>query len=452
MTRTKAILAVVAVGIGAAAAVAGALVWRSEVPALASPPTVDPDLIVAGERLAYLGNCAGCHTAPGGAALAGGLPIETPFGLIYTTNITPDSETGIGAWSLEAYRRAMRDGVDRRGRHLYPVFPYDHFTRMTDDDIAALYAWNMSREPVRAAVPDNALRFPYGLRPLLAGWKLLYLRPGAYSPDPARNEDWNHGAYLVAGLGHCGACHTPRDALGGPQRGAAFAGGEAEGWTAPALTVANPAPVPWTAESLHRYLRDGADPAHGVAAGPMASVVRALGQVPEDDIHAIAVYLADAMARDGGDEAAGSVGYGRVRAALPMEIPPMGSPTPVNGGALYAGACAACHHAGGPRPSGLLPDMPLVTSIHAATPDNLIQVVLFGIGQDEGRTGAYMPGFAETFDDVELAALIAHLRTLAPGRPAWEGLETAIDELRERGPVGGTGGGPLEGYSIARQP
>lgn len=453
----KKLLAVVVVGLAVAGLAGGSMVWRAEIPPQAVQSEADPEVIAEGARLAAMGNCVGCHTASDGLPYAGGLPIETPFGIVYSTNITPDRETGIGAWSEQAYLRALREGVDRRGRHLYPVFPYDHFTRVTDADLAALYAWNMSLEPVSSAVPENALDFPFNLRSMLAGWKLLYLRAGAYRPDPTRDADWNRGAYLVEGLGHCAGCHTPRDRLGGPDGNRPFAGSIVDGWTAPALTADNPAPVPWSVESLHRYLRDGGDPFHGVAAGPMASVVRALREAPEEDIRAMAVYLASWMAPDDaapGDGVAehGTRGYGVARASLPNEILPMGTAPPLRGDALFAGACSACHHADGPRPIGIMPDIPLLGSVNAGDPRNLIQVVLFGIGQDEGRAGAYMPGFAEEFTDAEVAALLSHVRSLAPGRAPWSDLETRVRAIRAQGPMDGTGGGPLEGYSAARQP
>src|SRR5262245_48807463 len=203
--------------------------------------TFAPDLVRHGAELAAVGDCNTCHTAPGGKAFAGGLALPTPFGTIYSTNITPDPDTGIGRWSEAAFQRAMREGVDRAGRHLYPVFPYDHFTLLTDADNKALYAFLMTREPLRATTPENDLRFPFNMRIALAGWKFLFLHKGPYQFDRSKSEAWNRGAYLVEGLGHCGACHTPRNALQAERRGENLAGGEAEGWTAYALNRASPA-------------------------------------------------------------------------------------------------------------------------------------------------------------------------------------------------------------------
>src|SRR5262249_19589506 len=158
------------------------------------------------------------HTAPGGRAFAGGLALPAPFGTIYSTNITPDEATGIGRWSEEAFRRALWEGVDHGGRHLYPAFPYDHFPLINERDVSALYAFHRTRAPVAATAPANKLPFPLNFRPLLAGWKLLFLHTGRFQPDRSQSEEWNHGAYLVNGLAHCGACHTPRNALGATQR------------------------------------------------------------------------------------------------------------------------------------------------------------------------------------------------------------------------------------------
>jgi mono/diheme cytochrome c family protein len=221
-----------------------AFAWRSAIDPIApQSQNFSPEMVARGEKIAMLGDCNICHTAPGGRALAGGLALPTPFGTIYSTNITPDADTGIGRWSEDAFRRAMREGVDREGRQLYPAFPYDHFTLATDEDIAALYAYAMTRDPVRAVAPADDLAFPFNIRPLLAGWKLLFLRQGPYRPDAGQSAAWNRGAYLVEGLAHCGACHAPRNALGAERKRDGFGGGDAEGWNAYALNQASPAPV-----------------------------------------------------------------------------------------------------------------------------------------------------------------------------------------------------------------
>jgi mono/diheme cytochrome c family protein len=194
-----------------------------------SPLALDQVLIARGAQLAALGNCATCHTADGGRPYAGGYPVKTPFGTVYGTNITPEPDTGIGRWSLAAFERAMREGLDRQGRHLYPAFPYDHFAKLTHDDIRALYAFLLTREPVRAEAPANSVIVP---RPFVAVWKAMYLRRAVFEPDPARDATWNRGAYLAEGLAHCGACHTPRNRLGAEELSEHFSGGEVDGWHA----------------------------------------------------------------------------------------------------------------------------------------------------------------------------------------------------------------------------
>ena len=246
MTRSAIIggtIAALAIGgLGAAFAVA----WRPAIAAIdpPAPQSFAPDLIKRGRELAAIGNCNDCHTVRGGKNFAGGLPVPTPFGTIFSSNITPDAETGIGRWSEAAFRRAMRSGVNREGQHLYPTFPYDHFTNVSDEDDRALYAFLMTRQPVRAAARENQLSFPFNQRIAIAGWKLLFLRHDTYQPDSKQSAEWNRGAYLVEGLAHCGACHTPRNALGAERTRAAFAGGDVDDWHAYAINGQSPAPVP----------------------------------------------------------------------------------------------------------------------------------------------------------------------------------------------------------------
>ena len=211
----KLVIAVVALGCLGLAGF-GILAWR---PAIAPvvPPAAEsfaPELVAKGEALAGGGYCAECHTTKGGQKFAGGFAFATPFGVLYSTNITPDPETGIGTWSEVAFRRAMHEGVSRDGSHLFPVFTYDHFTKLSDEDVRALYAYFMTRAPVHAPAQPIAIPFPFNIRYLQAGWKLLFFRPGRFEPDAAKSAEWNRGAYLAQGLSHCGACHTPRNLLG----------------------------------------------------------------------------------------------------------------------------------------------------------------------------------------------------------------------------------------------
>src|SRR5437763_12362270 len=317
-------------------------------------PTFDAALIAKGADLAAIGNCATCHTAEGGKPYAGGRALSSSLGIVYSTNITPDIDAGIGKWTEAEFTRAMHEGVDRSGRELYPAFPYDHFTKVSDEDVKALYAFVMTRDPVRAQNPRNALTFPANLRASVGAWKALYFHPGRFAPDPSHNAQWNRGAYLAEGLAHCGACHTPRNALGAEKSGDPYGGGEAEQWLAPAMNEASPAPLPWTADELFNYLRNGSDPRHGIAAGPMIDVVKNLAKVPESDVRAIAVYIADRMRRparpaDAADDTKSAAqlkepdavsGTGRDAVA------PRGQSVGSDGAAVFQGACRTGHYTG----------------------------------------------------------------------------------------------------------
>ncbi|MFG1344224.1 molybdopterin cofactor-binding domain-containing protein [Xanthobacter autotrophicus DSM 431] len=393
-----------------------------------SPP--DPaqfsvEMIARGRQLAALGDCAVCHTVPGGMANAGGRAMETPFGTVYSTNLTPDPETGIGRWSYAAFERAMREGISRDGRHLYPAFPYTAFTRASDTDLQALYAYLMSQTAVPAATPEAKMAFPLNFRPLLAGWNALFLRTGQLAPEPARSPQWNRGAYLVEGLGHCGACHTPRNLLGAEKDGAAkLAGAMVDGWEAPALTALSAAPIPWTEEELYAYLRTGFSRFHGTAAGPMAPVVRELSTLPDADIRAMAVYLVSFAGPGLADPAARAA---ELEAKASASLRPLDS----LGGRLYEGACAACHAESGPTMFGVRPALSLNSNVHAARPDNLIRVILEGIPEPAARDLGDMPAFRDSLDDTQVAALVRYIRAkFAPDAPVWEGVEAEVARLR----------------------
>jgi nicotinate dehydrogenase subunit B len=398
--------------------------WKSAIDPVPRPDAslYSASAIAHGRILAALGNCAVCHTAPGGVPYAGGYRLETPFGAITTPNITPDETTGIGNWSYAAFARAMRQGLHRDGHNLYPAFPYTAFSAITEPDMQALYAFLMSQAPVVAPRAESTLRFPFNLRPLLAGWNALFFRPRTFTPDPARSAEWNRGAYLVDGLGHCGACHTPRNALGAEQGGRAYlAGGIAEGWIAHPLAGTSAGPLPWTEADLYDYLRTGFSRNHGPAAGPMGPVVADLATVPDADVRAMAVYLASfAPAAQAGAAAA--------------EIEARTAPRVVDGlGArLYDGACAVCHQPGrGSALFGVRPSLALNSNLHAATPDTLIEVVLHGIETPALPALGAMPAFGRMFDDAQVAALVRYLRAqFAPDRPAWSGVEEAVARLR----------------------
>ena len=405
--------------------------WR---PALApiDPPAAtafSPQVVERGRILAGMGNCAACHTAQGGADYAGGHGLATPFGTIYATNITPDRQTGIGRWSLAAFQRAMREGVGRDGAHLFPVFPYTHFTLVSDADLTALYAYFMTRPPVYAAAPANSVPFPFNFRPLQAGWKLLYFKPATLQLDAAQGLDWNRGRYLAEGLAHCAACHTPRNALGAEVAGSAYQGAAIDHWYAPPLTAANTAPLPWTKDELYAFLRTGATALHGVAAGPMSEVVHeGMDASPDADIRALAAYFADLAKPQ--DKVAPPVDAASVIAAGIKRSQKVGMIDNDRGASLYVAACASCHSNSDGQPSLLRPELSLNSAVSAPDPSNLIQVILHGVGKDEGLRGVLMPAFAHSLTDADIAQLAAYLRRSRSHQPAWSNLEATVARVR----------------------
>src|SRR5437868_4221782 len=415
-------LCAAAVGIGAAV-----LPLRSIAPIARPDASVYSAATIArGRQLAALGDCAVCHTSANGALNAGGRAVETPFGTIYATNITPDVDTGIGAWSYPAFERAMREGIHRDGRHLYPAFPYTHFAKATDADLQALYAYLMAQAPVRSDIARNQLAFPFNLRPLMAGWNALFSQPDVFQSDPSKSEIWNRGAYLVEGLGHCSACHSPRNALGAETQNAYLAGGFSEGWEAPALSSLSQAPIPWSENELYVYLRTGESRFHGVAAGPMAPVVKELAVLPDQDIRAMAVYLAS-FSETTVDSRAELLLAARLETASAVTVASSA------GARLYLGACAACHEPGGPPLFGSRPSLALNSNLHSTVPDNLIQVILHGIARPVSSDLGYMPAFKDSMSDDQVAELATYLRRqFAPDKPAWSDVHAVVGRVREQ--------------------
>ena len=427
MTKSRIIASVVAALLIGGAVAAFAIAWRPAIAAIEppAPQSFDTVLVKRGRELAAIGNCNDCHTVRGGKDFAGGLPVPTPFGTIFSSNITPDAETGIGQWSEAAFRRAMRSGVNRDGQHLYPTFPYDHFTNVTDEDDRALYAFLMTRQPVHAPARANELSFPLDQRFVIAGWKLLFLRRGTTQPDSTQGAEWNRGAYLVEGLAHCGACHTPRNALGAERASAQFAGGDVDNWHAYAINAQSPAPVPWDADALFAYLRDGWHSDHGVARGPMAQVVSNLSSVPESDIRAIATYMAGVFGAPTPDRKR----RGEEVLAQVKSPPVLASKTNAAGAAIYAAACAVCHETDRALPYGGV-NLGLSTAISGPDPRNVSNIVLSGVRAVEGERSPIMPGFAASMNDNQVSALLNYLRSRFSDQPAWTGVEKTVEAAR----------------------
>ncbi len=360
-----------------------------------------PAAVERGRYVAAAANCAACHTREGGAPWTGGRPIATPLGTLHSTNITPDRETGIGTWSAADFRRALREGVAADGRHLFPAFPYTFYTRMTDADIADLYAYLRALKPVRYVPPGNDAAFR--MRWTMAPWKAINLDAGAYRPDPARSAEWNRGAYLVQGPGHCGACHTPRtwtlaEQSSAPLRGAVMRddvkGGGVRDWFAVDLAATRQGLGAWTVEQLADYLGKGAS-ARAASFGPMnAAIAGGTRHLAAEDLRAMAVYL---KSLDGEDYAGDAVS---------AEVARPGAP-------LYERHCRECHGPSGR--GGLFDGPPLAGSavVQGEDPSSLVNVILYGSDKpaDLGSPAwEAMPAYAQELDDEEIAALANFLR------------------------------------------
>ncbi|HET7863912.1 MAG TPA: cytochrome c [Burkholderiaceae bacterium] len=399
-----AVLGLVALVLALAALVAW-LNRDTELPTADTPPI--PDAVARGAYLARLGNCAGCHTARGGRPYAGGRGLVTPFGTVYAGNLTPDPLTGLGQWSADDFWRALHLGRSRDGRLLTPAFPYTEFTQVMRPDSDALFAYLRSLAPVVQPNRPHELRFPYNTQAAQAVWRALFFRPASFRPEPLRPAEWNRGAYLVRGLGHCAACHAPRNALGATQDPEALAGGHVpmQPWFAPALGLAG---LPPRAQAdLVALLKTGTW-AGGTAIGPMAEVVfNSTQHWTETDLQAVALYLQDLPAAP----AAGSAG------AAPAEQMALGAQ-------LYTRHCADCHGARGEGVPGAYPPLAGNPSVQQATPTNLIQVVLHG-GFAPATAGNPRPyGMPPTpLQDAEIAALLSYVRQ------SWGGSAAAVSAL-----------------------
>jgi mono/diheme cytochrome c family protein len=412
------------------------LAWRPSIAPIEppNPSTFSAELVAKGEALSAVGHCAACHTQPGGELFAGGYRINTPFGAIFGTNITPDPKTGIGVWSLEAFTRAMREGVARDGSHLMPAFPYYAFTKLSDDDVKGLYAYLMTRPAVNSTVPANTLPFPLNVRALQEGWKILFFRSGRYQADQSKSAEWNRGAYLAEGLADCSGCHTPRNPLGAEETGHAYAGAVIEGWMAPALTDTNPSPVPWTQEELFTYLRTGVTSLHGATGATMTPVIRgalALPVVPDSDIRAIALYFGE---MDGASARANDVDATTREAVATSYVSSDQAENDPNAD-RYASACMSCHYNAGPTPLASRPELALNSSLMLAEPTNFFQVVLKGVTNTEtanntqGAPGLVMPQYS-SLTDAEIAGLAAYLRRTRTKLPPWSDLEKKVSAIR----------------------
>ena len=382
---------------------AAALVWALNVRGEADITEVQASpansaLIARGAYLARAGNCMACHTTRGGEAYAGGRAIETPFGAVYTSNLTPDEQSGIGSWSPAHFWRAMHNGRSKDGRLLYPAFPYTSYTQVTREDSDALFAYLRSLPAVFNPNRAHALQFPFNSQAALAVWRALYFKPGVYQPEAERNAEWNRGAYLVQGLGHCSACHAARNALGATTAGAGLAGGliPVQNWYAPSLASPHEAGVAdWDMQEIVGLLKNGVSKNASVA-GPMAGVVLGSTQyLTPDDLGAMAQYLKQlppsTMAQSKLTNAVGSAA----------------------GAKLYETHCAGCHGLQGDGVPNAYPALAGNRAVTMPQTANLVQIVLHGgyAPATQGNPRPFgMPPFVLVLSDSEIAALLTHLR------------------------------------------
>jgi mono/diheme cytochrome c family protein len=363
--------------------------------AKAAPPSAET--IARGKALVDIGDCASCHTADPARPFAGGERIDTPFGGIYSPNITPDRDTGIGSWSEQDFYRALRFGVAPDGSRYYPAFPYPNFSKLTRDDILAIRAYLMTLAPVPNETPPPALRFPLNFRVVMRLWNFLFFRPGILEPDQQKGADWNRGRYLVEGLGHCGACHTPKNMFGADKRGRAYAGGKVDGWFAPRLDAAPRSGLKsWSVEDIAEYLQSGRN-AKSHADGLMAEViVNSTSKMSDADVRAIAVYLK----------------------SLPAGPPEPDGPTPTDaemktGKDVYAHNCIACHEVDGSSSPRIYPPLNGNVLLQSADPASTLRIILDGAQtvttQRAPNTGS-MPGYAKQLSDQEIADVTNYIR------------------------------------------
>jgi mono/diheme cytochrome c family protein len=368
-------------------------------PTTSAPVPASAQDIARGEYLARAGNCMACHTTRGGEPYAGGRAIQTPFGAVYTSNLTPDRQTGLGNWTSDHFWRALHNGRSRDGRLLYPAFPYPNYTHVTRADADALFAYLRSLPAVTQANQPHTLSFPYNSAAALAVWRALYFRPAKVEPDTHQPADWNRGAYLVQGLGHCNACHSSRNALGATDGTLDLGGGliPMQNWYAPSLTSAHEAGVSdWTPQQIVDLLKTGVS-SRGTVIGPMAEVVQNSTQHLSDaDLHAMATYL---------------------RALPPSPAPAVEARTPPAsdspGAKLYQHHCAQCHGEQGEGVAKAYPALAGNRAVTMASPANLVRIVLSGgfPPATAGNPRPYgMPPFAMIFNNDDTAAVVSYIR------------------------------------------
>ncbi|WP_058911307.1 cytochrome c [Entomohabitans teleogrylli] len=378
--------------------------------AFASQALAQPefDQVEKGRYLATVGDCAACHTADPAKPFAGGIAIKTPFGTLVGANITPDTATGIGNWTYDDFRRAMSEGIGHDGKRLYGAMPFTAYTKVTDEDNRAIWAYLQTLQPINNPVETNQLPFPFSVRTSLMVWNWMNFDKGVYQPDMTKSAEWNRGAYLVQGLGHCGTCHTPKNILGGDKNDLFLQGAEVENWWAPNITANSHEGVGrWTIQEIKDYLRTGVN-RYDIASGPMAEEVKHSSHAWSDaDLQAVAVYLK-------------SLGKTEGKGPEPL---PADNPQMVTGKAIYFDRCSACHTSSGKGEKNIFPQLASSPLINAREPVSLMRVVLAGsrgVDTDSRPTAPAMPSFAATMTDQQIADVLTYIRN------SWDNAAPAV--------------------------
>jgi mono/diheme cytochrome c family protein len=358
------------------------------------PAEAQPTQVQRGEYLARAGDCISCHTASGGQALAGGGRLNTPFGYMLAPNITPDAASGIGLWSSKDFYGALHAGVNRAGEDLYPTMPYDFYTKVTRADSDAIYAYLRTLKPVRSRIDVNHLHFPFDKRWTMGGWRELYFTEGTFAASSNKSAAWNRGAYLVEALGHCSACHSPRNLLGAVEKSKEFEGAVIDGWFALDLSEDITTGLgSWSIDDIATYLKTGAFEGKTTAIGPMAEVVHnSLQYLTDSDLHAIAEYLKEIPADS-------TLRTGRRRPDA----------TRIQGANLYIDHCVSCHQSMGRGVPGVFPPLAGNGVVLASDPADIVKIILLGVPPQSGLIA--MPSFAGVLSDQQIAALANYVRT-----------------------------------------
>lgn len=361
----------------------------------------DASLVERGEYLAQAGDCAACHTVKGGKPFAGGFAFKLPFGTLYSSNITPDKETGIGGWSDADFLKAVHEGIAPGGTRLYPAFPYPSYTMMTDADVLAIKAFLFSLPPVHAETPPNSLSFPFNQRWLMAFWSAFFNPNERYRPNTAQSPEWNRGAYVAEAMGHCGDCHTPRNPMQALDNRSKFMGAVAAGWKAYNITPDQETGVgAWSDETLAQFIHTGHVDGYGTASGPMGEAIdNSLSHLKPEDISALVVYL---------------------RTVPPVSDPalpaPRTAPAPsshkegivdadAHGADLFAGACASCHGWSGKSPVLAIATFTGARAVNDPSARNVAQAIVWGVTRETATGPAVMPAFGHAYSNVEIAEL-----------------------------------------------